>query len=90
MAPRRRPLAIVALILFLGVIVGTVVGEVIGLLLPEGKVIRDVFVNSTDLRVGPLHADLVVFSFTFGFSLRVNLMSALGIFVVALMLRWYW
>ncbi len=80
----------VALILFLGIIVGTVVGEVIGLVLPEGKVIRDVFVNSTAFHVGPIHIDLVVFSFTFGFSLKVNLMSAVGIFVVALLLRWYW
>jgi hypothetical protein len=90
MAPRRRPFAVVALVLFLGIIVGTVFGEVIGILLPEGKVIRDVFVNSTNLHVGPLHVDLVVFSFTFGFSLHLNLMSAVGIFVVALMLRWYW
>ena len=73
MAPRRRPLAVLALILFLGIIVGTVFGEVIGILLPEGKVIRDVFVNSTDLHVGPLHLDLVVFTFTLGFSLKINL-----------------
>ena len=90
MAPRRRPLAVVALILFLGIVVGTVVGEVVGLILPEGKVIRDVFVNSTNFHVGPLHIDLVVFSLTFGFSLQVNLMSAVGIFLVALVLRWYW
>ena len=90
MSPRRRPLAVVALILFLGIVVGTVVGEVIGLLLPEGKVIRDVFVSAKDFHLGPLHIDLVVFSFTFGFSLRVNLMSALGVFVMALLLRWYW
>ena len=90
MAPRRRPLAVVALIMFLGIVVGSVIGQAIGLLLPEGKVIRDVFVNSTDFHVGPLHVDLVVFSFTFGFSLRVNLMSAVGVFLVALVLRWYW
>lgn len=90
MAPRRRSLAVVALIMFLGIVVGSVIGQGIGLLLPEGKVIRDVFVNSTDFHVGPLHLDLVVFSFTFGFSLRVNLMSAVGVFLVALVLRWYW
>lgn len=90
MSHRRRSLALVALIIFLGLVVGTVVGEVIGILLPEGKVIREVFVNSTDLHVGPLHLDLVVFSFTLGFSLRVNLMSAVGIFLVSLLLRWYW
>jgi hypothetical protein len=89
-APRRRSLAVVALIMFLGIVVGSVIGQAIGLLLPEGKVIRDVFVNSTDFHVGPLHIDLVVFSFTFGFSLRVNLMSAVGVFLVALILRWYW
>ncbi len=90
MAPRRRPLALVTLILFLGLILGTVVGEAVGLVLPEGKVIRDVFVNATDLHVGPLHVDLVVFSFTLGFSLRVNLMSVLGVFVVFGFLRYYW
>jgi hypothetical protein len=90
LAPRRRPLAVLALILFLGIVVGTVFGEVIGILLPEGKVIRDVFVNSTDLHVGPLHLDLVVFSFTLGFSLKVNLMSAIGVVLVSLLLRWYW
>lgn len=90
MAPRRRPLAVVALILFLGIVVGTMLGEMIGILLPEGKIIRDVFVNSTDLHVGPLHIDLVVFSFTLGFSLRINLMSAIGVVLMSLLLRWYW
>jgi hypothetical protein len=88
--PRRRPLAVIALILFLGIVVGTVLGEVVGLILPEDKVIRKVFVNSTDFHVGPLHIDLVVFSFTFGFSLRVNLMSAIGVFLVSILLKWYW
>jgi hypothetical protein len=81
---------VVALILFLGIIVGTMLGELIGILLPEGKIIRDVFVNSTDLHVGPVHLDLVVFSFTFGFSLRINLMSAIGVVLMSLLLRWYW
>jgi len=90
LAPRRRPLALVALILFLGIVVGTVVGEVIGIMLPEGKVIRDVFVSSTDFHVGPVHIDLVVFSFTLGFSLRVNLMSVIGVVLVSMLLRWYW
>ena len=90
MSSRRRPLALVALTLFLGIVVGTVLGEAIGLVLPEGKLIRDVFVNATDLHVGPVHVDLVVFSFTLGFSLRVNLMSVIGIFVVLVFLRYAW
>ena len=90
MSSRRRSLALVALTLFLGIVVGTVLGEAIGLVLPEGKLIRDVFVNATDLHVGPVHVDLVVFSFTLGFSLRVNLMSVIGIFVVLVFLRYAW
>ena len=90
MASRRRSLGLVALLLFLGIVVGTVVGEAIGLVMPEGKVVRDVFVNATDLHVGPVHVDLVVFSFTLGFSLRVNLMSVIGIFAVLVFLRYSW
>jgi Domain of unknown function (DUF4321) len=87
---RRRSLALVALLLFLGIVVGTVLGEAIGLVLPEGKVLRDVFVNTIEYHAGPVHLDLVVFSFTFGFSLRANLMSVIGIFAVLVFLRYSW
>lgn len=86
----RRSLALVALLLFLGIVVGTVLGEAIGLVLPEGKVLRDVFVNTIEYHAGPVHLDLVVFSFTFGFSLRANLMSVIGIFAVLVFLRYAW
>ena len=86
----RRSLALVALLLFLGIVVGTVLGEAIGLILPEGKVLRDVFVNTIEYHAGPVHLDLVVFSFTFGFSLRANLMSVVGIFAVLVFLRYAW
>lgn len=86
----RRSLALVALLLFLGIVVGTVLGEAIGLILPEGKVLRDVFVNTVEYHAGPVHLDLVVFSVTFGFSLRANLMSVVGIFAVLLFLRYTW
>lgn len=90
MAPRKRPIAVIALIVFLGIVVGTVVGDMIGLLLPEEMALRKVFLNATELQLGPVHLNMVVFSFTFGFSLRVNLISVLGIFVVLLLLRLYW
>jgi hypothetical protein len=89
-ASRRRSLALVALLLFLGIVVGTVLGEAIGMVLPEGKVLRDVFVNTVEYHAGPVHLDLVVFSVTFGFSLRANLMSVIGIFAVLLFLRYAW
>lgn len=88
MAAKRR-VGLIALVLFLGVIVGSVVGEVIALILPEGNVMRDLFVSGKVLKVGPLDLDLLVFTLTFGFSLKVNLISVLGIVFVALLLRMY-
>jgi len=79
----------VALVFFLGVVLGSVVGEVIGLLLPEGEVLRDLFVKGREFQVGPVFIDLIVFTFSVGFSLKVNLVSVLGIVIVAFLLRWY-
>lgn len=88
MAAKRR-LGLIALVFFLGVIVGSVVGELIGLLLPEGNVMRELFVSGASFSIGPFDVDLIVLAFTFGFTLKVNLISVLGIVVVALLLRMY-
>jgi hypothetical protein len=85
----KRRIGLVTLIFFLGVIVGSVVGELIGLILPEGNVMRELFVSGKEFKVGPLNLDLIVFTLTFGFSLKVNLISVLGIVLVALLLRMY-
>ena len=87
--PAKRRIGLVALIFFLGVILGSVVGELIGLLLPEGNTIRTLFISGTEFQVGPVFCDLVVVSFTIGFSLKVNLISVLGIVLVAFLLRLY-
>lgn len=87
--PAKRRIGMVALVFFLGVILGSVVGELIGLLLPEGNVIRELFVSGKEFRVGPAHLDLIVFTFTIGFTLKVNLVSVLGIIIVAFLLRMY-
>ncbi|MDZ7859709.1 MAG: DUF4321 domain-containing protein [Candidatus Krumholzibacteriota bacterium] len=88
MAVRRR-IGLVALIFFLGVILGSVVGEVIGILLPDGSVIEKLFISGSEFHVGPVFCDLIVFTFTIGFSLKVNLISVLGIVIVAFMMRLY-
>lgn len=87
--PSKRRIGIVALVFFLGVIIGSVVGEIIGLLLPEGNVFRDLFVAGKDFVVEPVTIDLIVFTFTVGFSITVNLVSVLGIVVVGILLRMY-
>ncbi len=87
--PAKRQIGMVALVFFLGVVLGSVVGELIGLLLPDDNVIRELFVSGKEFRVGPAHLDLIVFTFTIGFTLKVNLVGVLGIIVVAFLLRMY-
>jgi len=87
--PARRRIGIVALVFFLGVVLGSVLGETIGILMPEDSVIRELFVSGKEFRVGPVYLDLIVFTFTIGFSLKVNLVSVLGVIMVAFLLRWY-
>ncbi len=87
--PAKRRIGLVALVFFLGVILGSVVGELIGMLLPEENVMRQLFITGTEFEIGPFHCNLIVFSFTIGFSLKVNLVSVLGIVVVAFLLRMY-
>lgn len=87
--PAKRRIGLVALVFFLGVVLGSVVGELIGHLLPEGNVIKQLFVSGPHFEVGPLYCNLIVFTFTIGFSLKVNLVSVLGIAVVAFLMRMY-
>lgn len=88
MAAKRR-IGMVALVFFLGVVLGGVIGETIGLLLPDGNVIRELFVSGKEFQVGPVYLNLIVMTFTIGFSLKVNLVSVLGIIIVAFLLRLY-
>ncbi|MCX5752062.1 MAG: DUF4321 domain-containing protein [Candidatus Krumholzibacteria bacterium] len=55
----------------------------------EVKVCRPEGVSGKVLKVGPLDLDLLILTLTFGFSLKVNLISVLGIVFVALLLRMY-
>ena len=88
--PSRRKLGVVALVFFLGVILGSVIGEVIGILLPDGNVIKELFTSGKEFVFGPAKIDLIVFTFTIGFSLKVNLISILGIVAVAFLLKLYY
>lgn len=87
--PAKRRIGLVALIFFLGVVLGSVVGELIGHFMPEGNVIKQLFVSGPNFEVGPLYCNLIVFTFTIGFSLKVNLVSVLGIIVIAFIMRMY-
>ncbi|GEM_PF-980619 len=85
----RQSLGRVALVLLLGVLIGAVFSEVIGLFLREGSVAEQVFVRYQDFGLDVVTLDLVVIHFTFGLKFHVNLMSVVGVFIAAQLLRWY-
>lgn len=86
---RSRSVGFVALAFFLGILLGSVVGQAIGLFVPEGSVAYELFVKPhATPGLGPATIHLIAFDLTLGLTLRANLMSVIGIFVVAQLLRW--
>ena len=85
---RQKSAGILIVMIVLGMIVGTAVGEGIGLILPDG-VVKNFFLRSVTASVGPATVDLVAFSFTLGFSLKVNIMAVLGVVFATYLFRWY-
>jgi hypothetical protein len=85
---QKKSVGAVLLILIFGALIGSTLGEVIGLILPDG-VIRDFFIESIKLgfETGPL--DLELIWITFGFKIKLNIISILGIALAAHILRWY-
>jgi hypothetical protein len=88
MATRKIRFGLLVLILFLGLIVGSAIGKMMGVLMPPGAV-RSFFVEGLDYAFGPLTLNLVVATITLGFSIDVNVMSVLGVIILAQLLRWY-
>lgn len=89
MARHSKSFKMILLSILLGIAVGTLVGELLGLVLPEG-IPRDVLTYAKSFTLGPFSVDLLIFSFTFGFSVTFNLLSVLGIFVMIQFLKWSW
>ncbi len=88
MKQRQKSLVTLVFMVILGAIVGTAVGEAIGLILPDG-VVKEFFLRSVTASIGPTTVDLVVFTFTLGFSINVNLMAVLGVVFATYLFRWY-
>ena len=86
----QRSVGFLALTFFLGILVGSLLGQAIGLFIPDGSVAHKLFVETRDdIGFGPTPIDLIIFEITVGVYVYVNLMSVVGIFVVAQLLRWF-
>lgn len=84
----RQSIGKVIVIIILGAMIGTLFGELIGLLLPEG-VVKEFFLRSGSLVLGPAKLNLILFSMTFGFTFKFNIIGFLGILIAIYILRWY-
>ena len=76
------------LIIILGAMIGTLLGELIELVLPVG-VVKDFFIAEWILELEPKSLNLELFSITFGFTYKVNLIGFIGIGIAIYILRWY-
>ncbi|MFO7653159.1 MAG: DUF4321 domain-containing protein [Candidatus Krumholzibacteriia bacterium] len=85
----RKSLGTVTLILFLGVLIGALLSELIGLFLAEGSVAHQLFVEHVTFGPAVNTWNLVILQVTFGFQVKFNLMSVIGVFVASQLLRWY-
>jgi hypothetical protein len=85
---RQKNIGVLVIMVILGMILGTAVGEGIGHLLPDG-VVKAFFLSSVSTSLGPTTVDLVAFTFTLGFSLKVNVMAVLGVVFATYLFRWY-
>ncbi|MEK7366660.1 MAG: DUF4321 domain-containing protein [candidate division NC10 bacterium] len=84
----RRPGSTTGLVvlLILGALVGALLGEIIRLLFPGG-ILEQLFARGVSPGLSPATMDLRVLSVTFGFTLRLNLASVLGIALALLVHR---
>ncbi|HEU5394920.1 MAG TPA: DUF4321 domain-containing protein [Candidatus Methylomirabilis sp.] len=84
----RRPGSTVGLIVLLvvGALLGALLGELIRILFPGG-ILEQLFARGVSPGLSPATLDLRVVSVTFGFTLRLNLASLLGIAVALYVYR---
>jgi len=81
-----KNLGLLLLIIIIGAILGGLIGEIIGIIMPAGK-IHQFFVQGPNLSLIPSTWNLIVLTLTFGFNLKINVCSALGILSAVFIFR---
>lgn len=89
---QRKGMGLLVFYILVGAIVGGVVGELIGLLFGHfmpGSMVEKFFLEAFVYTFPPATAPLVILSVTFGFTVKVNAISLLGIGFATYYYRWY-
>lgn len=75
----EKRISVLVIALLLGLLFGNVVGEILGFVLPENSVVVKVLVNALEYEQAPIRLNLIILTLTLGFSLKINLISLVGI-----------
>jgi hypothetical protein len=84
---KNRKTGKIIFILITGLVLGAAFGQLIGWMLPDSPV-KSLFLKSAELMIRPFLLNLVFLEITFGFTLKLNLLSVITVFVLAYLLRW--
>ena len=84
----NKPILLAVYTLTLGAVLGTLVGEILGFILPEG-VVKQFFLLSKTLSVGPGTLNIIMLQLTLGLSITLNVISLIGIAIAYYLLRWW-
>ena len=85
---RQKSTRVLVFMVLLGMVLGSVVGEAFEQILPDG-VVKRFFVDSVGWGIEPGTLNLVVVTLTVGFSIKLNIMSVLGVVLSIYLFRWY-
>ncbi len=75
----EKRIGVLVIALLVGLLFGNVVGEILGILIPENSVVVKVLVNALEYEQTPIKLNLIILTLTLGFSLKINLISLVGI-----------
>lgn len=82
-----KNLVVLIVVLVIGALLGTVIGKFIGMIVPESSSWRELFTEQVTAGLHPTTLDLQVIDLTFGFLLKFNLPSLIGIIIAAYIFR---
>jgi uncharacterized membrane protein len=74
-------------VLIVGALIGSAMGEIVAFIIPAG-VVQQFFLKSATASIGPGTFNIIVLTFTLGFSIKVNIVGVIGILIAAYALRW--
>jgi len=76
--PRQRSAGVLIITLIVGTLAATVIGSILAGFIGRSSVVYQVLLRGYDYAFGPVVLNLVLFSFTLGFTITFNLLTILG------------